>query len=213
MLSNPIDTTICDQHQIVLSGQITNLVDLAICRVVETHYALPAGFVLGRVGASRIIQMNGQYKSLFWPTSGCWVLLALVLPVLAGCQTASIDNLGVGEPQHLTKTTPADTNSQALPQTQTNPPTAEAVAETVPTTAAKSEIYPVIGYARTGETRQLTKPETDAIREQLRAASDKASQRGGGEDSTSYEKQLEELRKKAKTHGQEALKKIEKPAE
>jgi len=137
-------------------------------------------------------------------------LVLLVLP-LSGCQTSSIDDLGVSAPQALIPPEPA-------PVATTPPPTQTEFAATpapgnseLATAVANSDEYPVIGRERAGETSQLTKADTDSIREELRRASENSPRRDDSSSPAQFESELEALRNKAKSHGQNALEKIEKP--
>ena len=119
---------------------------------------------------------------------------------MSGCQTASIDDFGVGQ--------------QTLHTSPTTKPTATANAEVPTSTIAETSarntgIYPRIGDVPVGETRQLSIQRSAAIRRELLQKNTKNSRVGKGEKLTKYQKDLRDLRKKAKTHGKDAIKKIE----
>ncbi len=145
-------------------------------------------------------------KLLFLIPIGCCVLLIGLMLLMSGCQTSSIDALNVGAPQPLTVPAPATTAST---EPASLPETTEAEAVTVSKTGA----YPKIGNVPVGETNQLTKSDTSAIRKELAVAASKQTQKGKGEKLTKYQKELRKLRKKARTHGKDALKKIEENSE
>lgn len=150
----------------------------------------------------------------FLMPNGCFAAPALALLLLSGCQTSSVDALNVGSPQALTlpastsveKTSTATIESAVLP-----PPTPPSAPSS--TSAATNGFYPVIGRARTGATSQLSKSDTDNIRNELRQASENSSQRSSTKSADEYKSDITELRKKAATHGKSALEKIEKSSE
>ena len=155
-------------------------------------------------------------KLLFLIPIGCCVVLILAVLLLSGCQTSSVDALNVGSPQALTlpASTPVETtsttnveNAALLPPNATPPPAQSS------TNAATNGFYPVIGRARPGVTSQLSKSDTDNIRDELRRASEKSSQRSSTKSAAEYQSDIAELRKKAATHGKSALDKIEKSSE
>ena len=156
-------------------------------------------------------------KPLFLIPIGCCVVFTLAVLPLSGCQTSSVDALNVGSPQALTlptstppPSTPAKTISTAtiesasLPPPNATPPPASSA-----TGAATNGFYPVIGRARPGATSQLSKADTDNIRDELRQASEKSSQRSSTKSAAEYQSEITDLRKKAATHGKSALDKIE----
>ena len=148
-------------------------------------------------------------------------MLILAVLLLPGCQTSSVDALNVGSPQALTL--PASTPPPLTPIESTNATTVENAAITPSlvtpppapssTGAVTNGFYPVIGRARTGATPQLSKSDTDNIRDELRQASEKSSQRSSTKPAAEYQSEITELRKKAATHGKSALEKIEKSSE
>lgn len=156
-----------------------------------------------------------QNKLLFLIPVGCCVVLILAVLLLSGCQTSSVDALNVGSPQALTLPASAVSNEQkpgnhpaqsafAAP-TQPLPPSP-------PTTGANNNgFYPTIGRERTGATKQLNSSDLNTIREELRQASEKSSQRATTKSAAEYQNEIDALRKKAATHGSDALKKIEEP--
>jgi hypothetical protein len=155
-------------------------------------------------------------KLLFLIPMECCVVLILAVLLLSGCQTSSVDALNVGSPQALTlpASTPVETTSTATIESATLPPP-NATPPPVPssTSAATNGFYPVIGRARTGAAAQLSKSDTDNIRDELRQASEKSSQSSTTKSAVEYESDITELRKKAATHGKSALEKIENSSE
>ena len=149
-------------------------------------------------------------KLLFLIPIGCCVVLILAVLLLSGCQTSSVDALNVGSPQALTlpASTPVETTSTTTIETATLPPPGPSA-----TGAATNGFYPVIGRARTGAVAQLSKSDTDNIRDELRQASEKSSQRSSTKSAAEYQSDITELRKKAATHGKNALDKIENSSE
>jgi len=131
---------------------------------------------------------------------------------ISGCQTASIDDLGVGQ-QSLITPTPLPVTKPVEPEIAAEEPnTPPTIAETETTSAAKTGVYPRIGDVPVGETRQLSEQRSAAIRRELQQKSTRSSRIGKGEKLTEYQKELRDLRKKARTHGKDALKKIEGPS-
>ncbi len=152
-----------------------------------------------------------QNKLLFLIPIGCCVVLILLVLTLSGCQTSSIDDLGVSAPQALTLPEPAPATTTP-PPTQTGYTTDSQRPIAPSTSAANTGQYPVIGRTRSGETSQLTKSETDAIREELRRASENSPRRANSVSTSQVQSELEALRRKARSHGKKALEKIEDPA-
>ncbi len=147
-------------------------------------------------------------------------MLILAVLLLSGCQTSSVDALNVGSPQALTlpvstppPSTPVETTSTTTVENATLPPPNVTPSSLPSTNAANSGFYPVIGRARPGAVSQLSKSDTDNIRDELRQASEKSSQRSSTKSATEYQSDITELRKKAATHGKDALDKIENSSE
>ncbi len=157
--------------------------------------------------------MDDQKKPnrlLFLIPLGCCVLLIVLVLTLSGCQTASIDDLGVGAPQPLTTsvTTPAE-KPATVSVAGTVPDKAPSVVDGHALAPRNEGVYPKIGNVPVGETAQLTKSDTASIRRSLAAASKKVGERGKGEQLTQYQKEMQALRKRARRHDKDALKKIE----
>ncbi len=147
-----------------------------------------------------------QNKVLFLIPVGCCVVLILAVLLLSGCQTSSVDALNVDSPQTLAAPSAESTrrNGEFASATPTIPENTE---------AAKNGYYPKIGRERNGAAEQLSKADTTSIRDELRHASESSSQRATTKPADAYQDELAELRKKAATHGKDALKKIEEATE
>ena len=137
--------------------------------------------------------------------------------LLSGCQTSSVDALNVGSPQTLTLPPPVEANKVEAQNTTevANATLSQSTTPTIPsaTGAAKNGFYPTIGRERTGAAKQLDTADLASIRDELRQASEKSSQRATTKSAAEYQSEIDALRKQAATHGKDALKKIEEPSE
>jgi uncharacterized protein YukE len=134
-------------------------------------------------------------------------MLWLVL-LVAGCQTASIDDLGVSAPQPLTPTTTA---VQPAPVPTTVQPTQTPPSSAAPTIAAheaasanKLGNYPKIGNLQTGQTSQLSSADKSALRSDLSNSRRATQERSKGESVAKYQAELKKLRQQAKDHGKKS---------
>jgi hypothetical protein len=155
-------------------------------------------------------------KLLFLMPIGCCFVLILAVLLLPGCQSGSVDALNDVSPQPLTlpASPPVEATSDTALETSTSlPPATTLPPASSATSAANNGFYPVIGRERTGAASQLSKSDTDGIRDELRQASENSSQRSTTKSAVEYQSDITELRKKAATHGKTALDKIENPTE
>ena len=133
-------------------------------------------------------------------------LISGITLLVAGCQTSSVDDLGVTAPQP-TQTT------QIVPAPTAQPtPLKTALVAKAPTIAGqqaldrarKTGIYPKFGHVQVGETSQLTSAKKNALRRDLRNARRVATERSLGENFTKYQIELQNLRHKARNHSKKS---------
>ncbi len=152
----------------------------------------------------------------------CGIVLMLLATAMTGCQTGLPGNLGLDAPRPITPPAtatapepPASTDQSAEDALTftTAPPPEQARYQREQVAADKSGDYPKIGHMPIAETNQLSKAKADEIRSELLNKGKENAQKGEGESLSDYQKELEALRKKARTHGKQALKKIENSSE
>lgn len=137
-------------------------------------------------------------------------LITALLLLVAGCQTSSVDDLGVTAPQS-TQTTPELPAPAPIAIAQPTPLNTALVAS-APTIAghkaldraSKTGIYPKIGHTQDGQTTQLTSADKTVLHSDLRSARKAASERSLGENFTKYQIELQNLRHKAENHGKKS---------